>query len=129
MAGRGAPERRPQEPNRAALALGLVLVVLAGIAGAWFFTRGGDDASDDLATDTSELDATDTTADAALDPLAEPEPVPFDGPPTVVFDEVGGNVDRANADGSGQATVLPGTISFFSVDDTGTKVAYVGTDD
>ena len=82
----GRRKPKPKEPNRLVLAMSVGLVLLAGIAVAWFLTRGDD--GDNTETADAEVvappEATDEVA-AATDPAAAPEPQVDE--PTLFFDE------------------------------------------
>ena len=90
---RAANRRKPKEPSKLLLGAGVVAILLAGFATAYFLTRGGDDGQNaDLATESTDP-STDSTA-AGTDStvagsdqttgssVAEPT-----GPPTVAFNE------------------------------------------
>ncbi len=80
--------RKPKEPSTILLGLGLGAVILAGIAAAYFLTRGDEETDAAGTTDTTEQVAEETTdsttAEAVTDEeVAGPE---SDAPPVVEFD-------------------------------------------
>ncbi len=87
-------KQKPKEPNKLLLGLAMALVVLVGVAVAFFLTRGGDDATTETANapvqteagadDDGEAEPLSDTV-APTDTPAEPEPVV--DVPTLFFDE------------------------------------------
>ena len=91
---RAANRRKPKEPSKLLLGAGVVAILLAGFATAYFLTRGGDDTGDTATVEGDET-AGDTTlpsdgsevATDPTDPTGSTAPAEVTGPPTVVFDE------------------------------------------
>ncbi len=88
---RAANRRKPKEPSKLLLGAGVVAILLAGFATAYFLTRGGDDTTDDLvpesADPSTESTATTDPAAAETDATASPQATEPSGPPTVAFNE------------------------------------------
>jgi hypothetical protein len=105
---RSRNRRKPKEPSKAVLALGVVAIVAAGFGAAYFLTRGGsgdpgtvDDglagANEEVTSSGDEVDATSTTATGATSPAAGL-------PLVVVFDEAAFGPVQAGV----EYTVAPG---------------------
>ncbi|MGI9616276.1 MAG: hypothetical protein ACR2QO_25400 [Acidimicrobiales bacterium] len=88
---RSASRRKPKEPSKLLLGGGILAVLLAGFATAYFLTRGGDDApGDDLAAEGdqgAEVTAPADTTGGADDSTAATQAAEPTGPPTVAFNE------------------------------------------
>ena len=102
---RAQNRRKPREPSKLLLALGMVVVIVAGVAAAWFFNQSGGDGDDTAATGedaavtedgTEQADEAVTGEDQAMeDEVAAPETAL---PPVVIFDEAAvGPIDAGTA--------------------------------
>ncbi len=83
---RSGGRRKPKEPSAVLLGLGLGLVILAGIAAAYFLTRGDEEATGsevETPIDVTTSVPTDTTVDTVAAPVTTQ-------PPSVTFDEAAG---------------------------------------
>lgn len=86
---RPANRRKPKEPSRLLLGVGLVAVLLAGFAAAYWFTQrqaSDEQPSDDLAGPSASADTDETLASTA-ESTTPTTAAPTGEPPTVVFDE------------------------------------------
>ena len=113
---------KPKEPNRLVLGLAMALVVLAGVAVAWWLTRGdgtADQTADGLTTDTTAATGGVTAADeatAGTEAMAESGPIVDE--PTLLFEEAQlGPLDRSSTYGIDLAGVPEGALLQVVVDD------------